>query len=389
MMQLIEVNDRKTVREFLDLPRKIYAGDPYWIPHLEKDVETVFSPGQNLQFQHGEAIRWILKDSDGVVIGRVAAFINNNLAYTFDQPTGGMGFFECINHKDAAFMLFDACKNWLEARGMEAMDGPINFGERERFWGLLLDGRGKYPPYLMSYNPAYYQDLFESYGFKNYFNQFVYQIHTDTILPPVIERKINRLTENEGYRFEHIQLRNIEKYAEDFMTIYNKAWGASRENFSPMTKKQALNIFAGMKRVIDPEVVIFGYHRDTPVAFLINIPELNEIFRYVNGKLNLAGKLKFLYYRWSGKCRTIYGLVFGVIPEYQNRGLESALVMTLKRITQKSNRYQSMYIVWLGDFNPKIIRIVEHIGATRAFTLATYRKLFDENAPFERHPLVK
>ncbi len=388
-MQLIEVIDRRTIRDFHRVPRKIYAGDPNWIPHLEKDVESVFDPLANIRFQSGEAIRWILKDKQDNLTGRVAAFIDYNLSDSEKQPTGGMGFFECIDDEKAAFLLFDVCKSWLEQRGMEAMDGPINFGEKERFWGLLVDGHQWRPPYLMNYHPPYYRRLFESYGFKNYYEQYVYQISKNAELPAILKKKYQRLTETQGYHFAYLQKKHIEKYAEDFMTIYNKAWGSAHKHFKPMTKSQALRSFISMKDVIDEDLIIFGYHEAKPVAFFIGIPELNELFRHVNGKLNFFGKLKLLYYRWRGKCRTVYGLVFGITPEYQHRGLESALIMSIKENLANKGHYQSMYITWLGDFNPKMIRIVEHIQAKRRFTLITCRYLFDPKADFERHPVLK
>ncbi len=388
-MQLIEVNDRRTIRDFHRVPRRIYAEDSNWIPHLEKDIEAVFDPSANARFEKGEAIRWILRDAHGNPLGRVAAFIDYTRSAKEKQPTGGMGFFECIDDEKAAFLLFDTCKDWLMQRGMEAMDGPINFGEKERFWGLLVDGHRWRPPYLMNYQPPYYRHLFESYGFRNYYEQYVYYAPTDTELPAILKKKFQRLTETQGYHFEHMKIKHIGKYAEDFMTIYNKAWGEAHKNFTPMTKTQALQTFQSMKAVIDEELVVFGYHEDKPVAFIISIPELNELFRYVNGKLDILGKLKFLYHRWRGKCRTIYGLVFGIVPEYQHRGLESALIMSLQQIVSRKNYYSGMYITWLGDFNPKMIRIVEHIQAKRRFTLITYRHLFDRQASFERHPVLK
>ncbi len=385
-MQIVEVKDRKTEKAFLCLPEKVYANDPYWIPHLEKDVKAVFDPQINPQFLAGKVIRWILLNNKGSVVGRVAAFVNENLAHTYNQPTGGMGFFECINNKQAAFALFDQCKSWLEAQGMQAMDGPVNFGEKERFWGLFTDGYGQHPPYLMNYHPPYYKELFEAYGFKNYYNQVVFQIHSNTVLPPIIERKFQRLTETQGYHFEHLKISQLDKYAEDFMYVYNDAWGKVHKNFRPMTKQQALQTFYGMKSVVVEELIIFGYHHGKPMAFLICLPELNQLFRYVNGKLNLIGKLKFLYHKWRGKCTHIYGLVFGIHPDYQNRGIESALIMSMKHAAARNSYYKKMIITWIGDFNPKMIRIVEHIGAERAFSLTTYRKLFRDELPFERHP---
>ncbi|MDW8288789.1 MAG: hypothetical protein RMJ89_12020, partial [Flammeovirgaceae bacterium] len=156
-MQLIEVQDKKHIRMFLDLPVKLYKGDKNWIRPLDKDIEEVFSPIKNKLFrQKGKAIRWILLDEQGECIGRVAAFVNPKTAYKNEQPTGGLGFFECIHDQNAANLLFDACIEWLKQQGMEAVDGPINFGDRDKWWGCLVDGFTE-PNYCMPYNHAYYR----------------------------------------------------------------------------------------------------------------------------------------------------------------------------------------------------------------------------------------
>jgi len=169
-MQFIEVTNRRTARRFLDMVDLIYKGDPYYVRPLDREIETVFDAKQNSFFEHGEAIRWILEDTFGTVIGRVAAFINTKKAFTFQQPTGGMGFFECINDREVAYALFDQARKWLQDRGMEAMDGPINFGENDVNWGLLVEGF-MHPGIGMNYNPPYYREFYESYGFGYYFEQ--------------------------------------------------------------------------------------------------------------------------------------------------------------------------------------------------------------------------
>src|SRR5580765_4543870 len=174
-MQLTVVSD-KTAREFLEANVVINKNDPNYIRPLDKDINEVFDPKKNKAFRHGEAIRWILKDEDGKLIGRIAAFVNKKYKNKGDDlPVGGVGFFDCINDQNAADMLFDVAKHWLMQRGMQAMDGPVNFGERDRWWGLLVEGFEP-PVYCMNYNPPYYRELFENYGFKNFFNQHCYAI---------------------------------------------------------------------------------------------------------------------------------------------------------------------------------------------------------------------
>ncbi len=117
-------------------PKSSIRDEGTWVCPLDKEIESIFDPKKNVYFKHGEATRWILKDDQGELNGRVAAFIDHNTAQKHDQPTGGMGFFECINDQEAANLLFDTAREWLKERGMEAMDGPINFGETDKYWGL-------------------------------------------------------------------------------------------------------------------------------------------------------------------------------------------------------------------------------------------------------------
>ena len=159
-MHLLPVTDKTLAKEFLKVPLIIYESDSNFIRPLDKDVNDVFDPKKNKAFRFGECSRWILKDANDNLIGRIAAFVNKKYKNKGDeQPTGGIGFFECINNQQAADMLFDVAKSWLMQRGMEAMDGPINFGERDRWWGLVVEGF-KPPIYLMNYNLPYYQIAF-------------------------------------------------------------------------------------------------------------------------------------------------------------------------------------------------------------------------------------
>ena len=155
-MQLIPVNNQKAAKEFLEVAVQLYKNDRNWIRPLDKDINDVFNKEKNKSFRFGEVERWILKDYYGNLIGRIAAFVNKKYKNKGDDvAVGGMGFFECINDQQAAYILLDCAKNWLQQKGMEAMDGPINFGERDRWWGLVTEGFYE-PLYCMNYNPPYY-----------------------------------------------------------------------------------------------------------------------------------------------------------------------------------------------------------------------------------------
>lgn len=387
-MQLLEVKDKKAKEDFLKLPVRLYKNDPNWIRPLDTDIENVFDPKTNKFFRHGECTRWILVDNTGTTIGRVAAFINTKTAKKDnDQPTGGMGFFECINNKDAAFALFDQCKSWLQERGMEAMDGPINFGDRDRWWGLLVDGFTE-PNYCMPYTHLYYKDLFEAYGFQLFFKQYTFSRKVKAPLHEKFQEKAERIKKDPNYSFKHIEKKHLEKYAEDFRYVYNKAW-AKHLGVREMHKEQAMSIMKQLKPVLDERIIWFGYYKDEPIAFYINLPELNQIFKHVNGKLDLIGKLKFLWYQKMLKLKKMFGVSFGVIPEFQGRGVEGALVISITSyVWSEDCHYEDVELNWIGDFNPKMIHVCESIGAKVCKTHVTYRKLFDETKPFKRMPII-
>lgn len=378
-MSIREVQDVKSEKQFHDLPFEIYKNDPNWIPHLIQDVEKVFDHKKNKFFRHGKLKRWIL-EKDGKAIGRISAFIDEKKNKKAKEKIGGIGFFECINDKDAAFKLFDTARDWLKKEGMEGVDGPINFGEKDKFWGLIIENFTSAPYYNQNYNPEYYLKFFEQYGFKIYYKQLIYHRTTKAELKDVHKEKAERIRRDPKYTFSTISKKNLEKYAEDFRTIYNRAW-VKHEGFAGMEQRQAMSIMKAIKPILDEDLIYFAYYDGRPVGFFIALPEINQIFKHVNGNLNWWGKLKFLYYKWKG-IKTFFGLAFGIDPDFQGKGLEGAIFDVCKKGV--SDKYDDVVITWIGDFNPKMIHVIENLGAELLRTMATYRLLFDKNATFEK-----
>jgi hypothetical protein len=385
-MNLIEVNNSSTIEDFHHVPFSIYKNDKNWIPHLKKDIEKVFDPLKNKAFEHGKAIRWIIKDGDKL-IGRIAAFVNYKTAHTFQQPTGGIGFFECINNQEAANLLLDTAKNWLMQQGMQAMDGPINFGEKNQFWGLLIDNFTDMSSYAMNYNPEYYKTLFENYGFEIYYKQLVYRRDLSVPAQPIFVRKYNQMITDPNYKITNIKGKSWKQVANDFREVYNGAWG-NHDGFKPMTPEASYKLINAMKPAIDKRIIVFVYYQNKPIAFYVNIPELNEIFRFVNGDLNLIGKLKFAYHKLMGTPKTMTGVVFGVVAEFQGKGVEGAMIKWTEDHIVGKTPYKNTTLTWIGDFNPKMLKVCENLGAEQFRTLATYRYLFDRTKPFERCPII-
>jgi hypothetical protein len=373
LMILKEVDHPQTATEFLDVARELYRNDKFWVCPLDKDIKAIFDPKLNNFNSHGSCTRWVLKSDDGKLIGRIAAFINEKKAYQPKQATGGIGFFECIDNKEAATLLFDTAQHWLAARGMKAMDGPINFGENDSFWGLLIEGF-TIPSYGMNYHHAYYKKLFEDYGFTVLYEQITNHLDAKKPFPERFTKIAQWVANKPGYTFKHLEVGKLEQFAKDFAEIYNDAW-QDFENFVPLETKGVLEIFNKMKTVMDEKLIWFAYINEEPASVIVIIPDANQMIKSFNGKLGLIEKLKFLYYRWKGVSR-MRAVVMGTKKAFQKFGLESVLFIKIKEYVVPLNQYEEMELSWVGDFNDKMLSIHEATGATLGKKHVTLRKIF-------------
>ena len=386
-MQLTIVQDKKDAAEFIRVNVEINKNDPNYIQPLEKNIYEVFDPKKNKTFRHGEATRWLLRDDNGKAIGRIAAFVNKKYKNKGDDvPVGGVGFFECINDQAAADMLFDVAKHWLMQKGMQAMDGPINFGERDRWWGLLV--KGFEPPiYCLNYNPPYYQQLFEHYGFRNYFNQVCFALNVqDRIMQKFYDRHAE-CAKDPKFSSSHIKKDQLEKFVNDFTIVYNKAW-SGHGGLKQIDKKVVMKMFKSMKPVMDEKISWFVYYDGEPIGTWINLPDLNQWFRHLHGKFGLWHKLKFLWYKKTMRCDKFVGLVFGIVPEWQGKGVDSYMIVEGAKVIQEEKLYDKYEMQWIGEFNPKMINVAENLGTYRSRILTTYRYLFDRTKEFKPHPIL-
>jgi hypothetical protein len=351
-------------------------------------VEAVFDPAKNKLYKEaGAAKRWIIQNEKGETIGRIAAFfypkyINKGTGF----PVGCIGFFDCINDQPTANLLFDTAKQWLLENGMEAMDGPINFGDRDKWWGLMVDGFERQPMYGMSFNPNYYEKLFTQYGFQNYYNQYYYRNNLLNELPPRFKDRYEKFKSKPDYTARHLNKKYLSKYAQDFVTIYNAAW-AQHGEAKAITYEQIMKLFKTLEPIMDPRVIWFAYYKEEPIAMFINIPDVNQYFKFFNGKFGLLQKLQLLWMKWRGQNNQLTGLAFGVVPKYQALGIDSFLIQSCSLLLLEIQKYSEYEMGWAADWNPKMLNIYKSLGGTQSRQMVTYRYIFNTQVHvFERHP---
>ncbi len=384
-MQVEEVKTRKDAEDFLEFHKSHYRNDPHWVCPLDSEFNATFDPEKNRTFRHGKLKRWLLLDSDKKITGRIAAFIDEHRSKAYRQPTGGLGFFEVIKDEKAAFMLFDTAIAWLKDNGMEAVDGPITFGSNETNWGLLVEGFMQ-QGYGMPYNKKYYRDFFENYGFRNYFDQ--YSFHRDLTSVHVFPERFMKIAEwvsrKPGYSFEHFSFKNPGKYIDDLVEIYNTTWSEFREDFEPMEPSDFSDTLKKGKLFLDEELIWFAYHEGEPIAFFILFPDLNQILKHFNGKINLLGAIKFFYLKKKHTMTRMRALVAGVKPKFRNSGIESAIFKCLYDVFVKKPYYRELELSWVGDFNKPMLSVYKAIGAEKAKTHVTYRYMINNKDNFIR-----
>lgn len=387
MYSIAEVKTKQQEESFLLLPVELYKNTLYWVRPLDKDILKVFDPDKNPCFKDGECVRWLLNDEKGKCVGRVAAFINGHTCRLDKYSVGQMGFFECIDDQQAAFMLFDKCSEWLKGKGMEAMEGPVNFGERLEWWGLLVDGFDQYPNYSMPYTHSYYVPFFENYGFRDYFKQFTFRtgLSMDN-LSPVVVWKADRLLKNPDYRIATYGMIGKEKAIDSLLEVYNKAWNLEVHGVECITREEVENIYKALQPIIDKDLIYFAFYKEQPIGFFLMFPEINQAIRHIrNGKLDTLGMLKFLWYMKVKKISVALGQLFGVVPEFQGKGVEAAMIKYFcERTIVKNRHYKHLEMNWVGDFNPQMVHLMAYLNAVVAKTHVTYRKLLRDDIEFVR-----
>ncbi len=382
-MQLIEVNDKTGVALFHQVAKELYRDDPCYVAPLRMEVEAVFNPKKNALLLHGAAIRWVLCDDGGQLIGRIAAFVDHQKAKKSIPVTGGIGFFMCIDDQRIANELFQAAQEWLVNEGCQAMDGNVNFGENFVNWGVLVDGFVQ-QGYGMPYNKPFYGKLFENFGFKDYFQQFSYHVDLTKSFPERMVKFAQYLETRPGYSFAPFSRRNQKKFVKDFATVLNKTWGDYMEDFSPIGDEDILAIFDSAKAILVDDFIWFAYKDGEPIGLTVAFPDVNQILSHFDGQLNFWKTLKFLYLKRTKTITRNRVLLAGVIPEYQNSGVIAALFLQFVKAMKNHPEYTEMELSWVGDYNPRMQKIYQQIGAKQMKTHVTFRHLFDSDAPFTR-----
>ena len=324
-IKIFSVQSEKDRMRFIKLQWKIYKDNRYWVPPLIMDRKKILDTKKNPFYQHAE-IEMFLAEEKGELVGRIAAIKNDLHNKTHNDKVGFFGFFECINNQAIANALFDAAKGWLKTKGFDTMRGPANPSSNDE-WGMLLDGFDDEPRLLMTYNPKYYLDLCENYGFHKIKDLYAWKLETEKVLSSDKLRRVQEIAKKRsGLKITQLDMKNFDKELEKVKFVYNKAW-APNWGFVPMTDAELDAMAKDLKPLVEPKLVLFGEIDNKLIGFALVMLDYNQIFKNMNGHLFPFNFLKL--YTQKKKITWSRIITLGIIPEYQKRGLDAVFYWEL------------------------------------------------------------
>ena len=330
MITIREVSTRKDLKQFIRLPWSIYKGDPYWVPPLLMEEKELYDPARHPFFGHGE-VRLYLAERAGEVVGRIAGIINHAHNEFHKDRVGFFGCFEAVEEPGVARALFDTVKDFLRSRQMNTMRGPMNYSTNE-VCALLVDGFDSSPCIMMPYNPRYYIDLLEGYGFRKAKDLVAYHLARENF-DPRVRKLAERIRERTSFVVRHIDIKKINEEIERIKQVYNYAW-EKNWGFVPMRDEEFSYLAKKIKQIADARFCVVVEHRGRPVAFMLNLPDYNMLFKKMNGRFFPFGIFIFLLGR--KKIPHVRTLTLGVVKEFRGAGIEVLLYTTLLDFSYKT-----------------------------------------------------
>jgi GNAT superfamily N-acetyltransferase len=354
------ISSRRDLKQFIDLPFRLHANHPLWVPPLKLERRLFLNRRLNAFFSHGEA-EYFLASRDGRVVGRASAQINHAFNDYRQKRWGWFGFFELEDEHEIAGALLDATADWLRARGMERMVGPADFSMNDES-GILIEGFELRPMIRQPWHPPYYQRLVERAGMAKAIDLLMWNLEVterDKVLP-VIWELAEKAESEHGIRVRPMRRRQLRKDMDAFAEVYNSAWSENWD-FVPYSKKDLDALAQELQLVFDKHWAMIAERLDTGevVGMAMTFPDINQVLAKMNGKLLPLGWWYFLNKgRLTDRVRVGF---LGVKPSYQHTGVAAKLYQ-LHFDAAEARPQDGGEMGWILETNTAMNRGMEAMG---------------------------
>lgn len=358
------VQSKSDLKAFISLPWQIYRGDRNWVPPLRRSLKNRLDLSKHPFIDSADVALFIAR-CDGRIVGSIAAINNHKHVDLHQEPVGFFGFFECVQDQEVADALFSHAGDWLKTRGLEIMRGPVSYSTNEEC-GLLFDGFDRPPVIMMPYNPRYYVDLIERFGFKKTKDLLAYEITDAVALPDQLNRTVRYIEKRKKIKTRRLNIKKFDQEIQRVKEIYNSAWEGNW-GFVPMTDKVIDYMAAELKPIVDPDIVRFAEIEGEAVAFVLSLPDYNQVLKHANGRLFPVGLLKMLWHSGKflparNKIDSIRVLTLGIKEKYRRQGID-ALLYYYSYVEGKKKGYRRAELSWILEDNTLMNRALENMGA--------------------------
>lgn len=353
------------LRRFVRLPWRIYAGNPAWVPPLVVERRGFLDRRRNPFFRHSTA-EYFLAERDGAIVGRIAAIENRRHLETYRDGTGFFGLFESIDDPAVSDALFDEAARWVRARGLVRLRGPASFTINDEC-GLLLDAFDLAPVVLMSYNPPYYQALFEGHGFHKAQDLLAFRMAVPSAVPPRLQAAGRRVAAN-GVVVRKADFAHIDDEVAKIHRLHSAAWA---ENWGavPLTPEEIRALARELLLFADRDLIFLAEHQGEPIGVSVTVPDVNQALRLARGRLLPLGWLRIL--RQRRRIDAVRVLILGVRRDWRLRGIDAALyARTIEEAHRKRYRWGEMS--WILESNAPMLEVLASLDAERYKTYRIY-----------------
>ncbi len=356
-VSVFQVETKKDLQRFIDLPWEIYKNDPLWVPPLKMAVQDLLS--EKHPFRKTADMRLFLAEKGGQAVGRIAAVVNRAHNQFHGELTGHFGLFECIDDKEVAQDLMAAAMDITQKAGMKKLVGPVNPSTNYEC-GLLVEGPKDPPQIMMTYNPPYYARLFQELGLVKEKDLIAYRLNSDIQMPEKVRFISDRVEKKSGVTFRPISKKHWNRDINLMYELYNDAW-EKNWGFVPMLKEEFFHTAKDLKAAVIEELVLFVEKDGEAVGFIVALPDFNQIFKRIpNGKLLPTGIFKLLFGKKHVTRSRI--ITLGLKQKYRRSGLETVLYTKIQDMMKKVG-LKEVEMSWILEDNLEMNRPLILMGA--------------------------
>jgi len=368
-IDIIAVETKSELKDFIDLPWRIYAAYPKWVPPLKKEVCRMLDPARHPAWESSERVLFLARRGSEAV-GRIAGIIDRYYNQFHGETMGSWGFFECMEDPEAAAALFSSVETWGRRKGMTFIRGPLSPSTNYEV-GLLIEGFDFPPAVEMPYHPPYYLRLVESCGFAKEKDLLAFLIEGDYHLPEWMDSLAGRLARKKGI---HIRCSNPKEVSAEFdliREIYNDSWSGNW-GFVPLSNNEMRDIQKNVMQFMDPDLAFFIYYENEPAAVCVIFPDMNPLLKRLNGRIGVMGLLKVLLYR--REIRGMRLLMFGIKDKYRQLGIPLLAFHHIYEVVRRKKKYRYLELSWTLEANEEINSLIEEAGGKAYKKYRIFRK---------------